>query len=447
MLDCIVVGAGLAGLVCALDLSDAGLDVIVLEARDRIGGRVENSALADGQVIELGGQWISPSHEIMNQFVDNYHLKRIPMTHGDTILVATGKATRVPPRAGDFSVSPFEMADLGQGVVRFENLVELNTDEDWVQGRQGWLSQSTNRWINANLRTAGGKLSFAKVLAATLGDQDLSTTPLAEALRRSENGLSIDALVAVSGGLPIFRLDGGVAKICDGLANDVGDKIVLGAPVTTIATGRRSVRVTTAAGDVYEAAQVILTIPAWLVDQIDFNPPLPGWREEIAAKQTAGSMIKSFLVYPNPWWWQEGLSGQMGSDVGPVQVTFDASSGENGYGVLMGFFDGDDADTWRKASQTLRERALADAATTAFGERAAHPICYSERDWFTEEFTQGCHVPHFTPGLWTVNGSLLAEPEGRIHFAGSEYATRYNGYLEGAAYSARQAVDEVLEAS
>ena len=126
---------------------------------------------------------------------------------------------------------------------------------------------------------------------------------------------------------------------------------------------------------------------------------------------------------------------------------FDASNDENGYGVLRGFFDGEDADEWRQKPIAMRERALMQAAVTAFGERAANPISYSERDWFTEEFTKGCHVPHFTPGLWTVNGSLLAEPEGRIHFAGSEYASKHNGYLEGAVLSARQAVDEVLEAS
>lgn len=448
MLDCIVVGAGIAGLVAALDLADAGLDVVVLEARDRIGGRVENSELADGRVIELGGQWIAPSHEGMTNFVDDYKLVRIPMTAGDTVIIADGNSVRMTPKSREFAYNPFEMADLGQGVVRFEHLVELITsDEKWIQDHQGWVAQSANRWINANLRTMGGRQAFSRVLAETIGEVDLTATTLSEVLRKSLGGLSIDSLVAVTGGLPIFRLEGGIFRICEELARDLGDKIVLNAVVELISRGRRGVKVTTRSGEVYEASRVIVTLPPWLVDTIDFKPSLPSWRQEVTEKQTAGSMIKSYLLYPKPWWWEEGLSGQMGSDVGPVKVMFDASNDENGYGVLMGFFDGEDADEWRQKPIAMRERALMQAAVTAFGERAANPISYSERDWFTEEFTKGCHVPHFTPGLWTVNGSLLAEPEGRIHFAGSEYASKHNGYLEGAVLSARQAVDEVLEAS
>lgn len=370
------------------------------------------------------------------------------MTPGDTVIIADGKATRISPKSSEFAYNPFEMSDLGQGVVRFEHLAALsNSDEEWLQEHQGWISQSANRWINANLRTPGGRQAFSHVLAETIGEIDLTSTTLSEILRRSRGGLSIDSLVAVSGGLPNVRLEGGIFRICEELANHLGDKIILNSVVESIIRGRKSVKVTTRSGETFEAGQVIVTLPPWLVNTIDFKPSLPSWRQEVTDRQTPGSIIKSYLLYPKPWWWEEGLSGQMGSDAGPVRVMFDTSNDDNAYGVLVGFFDGEDADEWRHKPVAIRERALVQAAVAAFGERAANPISYAERDWFTEEFTKGCHVPHFIPGLWTVNGSLLAEPEGRVHFAGAEYASKHNGYLEGAVFSARQAVDEVLEAS
>lgn len=149
-------------------------------------------------------------------------------------------------------------------------------------------------------------------------------------------------------------------------------------------------------------------------------------------------MIKAFLIYDHPFWREQGFSGQSSADDGAVRVTFDTTSDTSERGHLMGFFEGADADSLARRSITLRERAFVDSVVRTFGEKAAHPVAYIERNWSSERFTGGCHGAHFSPGVWTASGPVLAEPEGVLHWAGAEYASRFNGYMEGAIRSGRE---------
>lgn len=445
MQDCVVVGAGLAGLAAARRLVDASRSVTVLEARGRVGGRVENTSLMHGQTVELGAQWIHPAHELLLGQVKQYGFPLLHPTIGDVVLVTQGQAARVAGDSGRPTFSPFELSDLGQGYSRFSRLAErVALDPGWAETHDTWLAQSMQRWITANLRTPVGRRAFSDVLAGMLGASDVGTLGLRECLLRERDGLDLESLLAVTGGLPQLRVEGGVFKVCERMASELGDRVVLDAPVARIEHSHDSVRVITRDGRSFEAASVIVTLPPWLVADVEFDPPLPDWRAEVTGRSTAGSVIKAFLVYPDPWWREEGLSGQMGSDEGPVRVTFDTSD-QTGYGVLMGFFEGADADQLRSAPPQTREHAFTTSVCRAFGEAALAPIAYVERDWFADEFTRGSHVPHFASSEWTLNGQLLAEAEGLVHFAGSEYASKFNGYLEGALISARRAADEVLD--
>ena len=447
MLDCVVVGAGIAGLQAALRLDDAGRDFVILEARGRVGGRIENVTLDDGQIAEHGGQWINPGHEQMLALVDGYGLKHVPPTGGDILVVSKGNVNRMAAEAREPAYSPFEMSDLGQGLARFSRLSQRATAADsWSDEHATWLNQHLVRWINANLRTPGARGAFRRVLVDAIGEVNFDTMTLGEALDAVEGGLGLESLVAISGSLQQIRVDGGIFQICEGMAEKLADRIKLDSPVASIEQAENGVTVTTRDGDVYRAAQVIVTVPPWLVPEITFSPALPEWRSEVLAKSSAGSIFKIHLIYPEPWWRADGLSGQMGADVGPVRVTLDTSNNGGGYGLLMGFFEGPDADRLRASSPEMREHAFIHALKRAFGEKAGTAIAYVERDWFAEEFTRGCHVPHFTPGHWSLNGAMLAEAEGRVHFAGAEYASKFNSYMEGALISAGKAVDEVLAA-
>lgn len=212
----------------------------------------------------------------------------------------------------------------------------------------------------------------------------------------------------------------------------------LGAEVVRVEYDEHSARLTLADGEVVEAKQVISTLPPRLAVALEHEPPLPKWRAETADKVAPGNVIKAFLIYDHPFWREQGFSGQSSADDGAVRVTFDTTSDTSERGHLMGFFEGADADSLARRSITLRERAFVDSVVRTFGEKAAHPVAYIERNWSSERFTGGCHGAHFSPGVWTASGPVLAEPEGVLHWAGAEYASRFNGYMEGAIRSGRE---------
>ncbi|MEL4358264.1 MULTISPECIES: flavin monoamine oxidase family protein [unclassified Luteococcus] len=442
MLDCVVVGAGLAGLSAATKLVAGGRDVLVLEARDRVGGRLEN-VTAEGAVLEMGGQWLSPSHTRMYELVEQFGLSTLDPTDGD-IVVRVGGSSRKVPTSNEIEqdLSPFEMADLGQGLLRFRRLAERVTkDAAWVDANRKWLEQSVSTWVTTNLRTPGARAWFGRVFDSAMGVPADDTT-LVEGLHRVNNGVDMESLIAVNGGVHQQRVAGGVVQICELLAEPLGDRVQLGKIVRAVRQGSDSVTLTLDDGTEVEARDVLITLPPRLVCGLEFTPALPAWRAETAQKVPAGNVIKAALVYEAPWWRRAGLSGQLGSDEGAMRVIFDNSGPHDKHGVLMGFFEGD--SSVGKRSQFLRQRAMEETIKTAFGAEHPAPIAYVDRDWSAEVFTGGCHGAHFAPGVWTTSGPALAASEGHVHFAGAEYARKYNGYMEGAVRSGEEVAAQLL---
>ncbi|CAI9404877.1 flavin monoamine oxidase family protein [Aestuariimicrobium sp. T2.26MG-19.2B] len=446
MLDCIVLGAGLAGLSAATELVAKGRSVVVVEARDRIGGRVEAGVLGDGQVVDFGGQWIADGHTRMHELVARLHLELVAPSAGDVAVRMGGNVSKLPTRDElAASLNPFELADLGEGLARFRHLAERIADDPaWAEGNVKWLSRALVRWVNSNLRTPAAQQWFLRVFRASFRVEP-DQISLTEALHRANSGTDMETMIAVNGGVRQRRVAGGAAAICERLAADLGDAIRLGCVVTGVAQSDEWVTVTLASGEQLQARSVVNCLPPKLAVGLVHEPALPEWRLDLAAKVPAGNVIKAFLVYPTPWWRERGHSGQMGSDAGPVRVSFDSSQ-EGGRGVLLGFFSGPDADGWGTKSVYLRQRAFTDAVTAAFGPAPDEPLEYVDRDWSSEEFTRGCHGAHFAPGVWTASGPALAEPNGREFFAGAEFATTFNGYMEGAVRSGLAGAAQVLQA-
>lgn len=438
MLDCAVIGAGLAGLSAARRLVSRGLQVQVLEARDRVGGRVENGLLDDGQYVELGGQWIGAGHDRVLELADEFGLaaERMP-SRGNLVVRLRGTAVPVPS-SEEAELSPFEVSDLSQGVLRLRRLAQrLQSDAVWAEANHVWLGQPLARWVQTNLRTGGGQRRFSEVYRAAFGAAP-DQASLLEGLRQINSGPELERLLASNGGLNQMRLEGGMFRLCEAMAEELGDVVRLASPVTRVEYNDESATLVLADGGRIEARRVICTLPPRLAAALEFDPPLPAWRAEAAEKISQGNVIKAFLVYETPFWRNDGLSGHSSADEGAVRVTFDTTTGENQRGLLMGFFEGAAAESLGPRTPTLRQRAFIDSAVRSFGQAAAHPVGYLERDWSAEEYTRGCHGAHFAPGVWSTNGPVLAQPEGIIHWAGAEYATRFNGYMEGAVRSGEQ---------
>ena len=186
MFDCAIIGAGLAGLVAAQYLTDRGLNVTVLEARERVGGRVENKMLSAGSYVELGGQWIGPGFDELLEIIDSLGLETIGLpARGNLVVRLRGQALQVPSKEDTPALTPFEVSDLGQGLLRLRRLAErLRDDPAWRKANDAWLKQDLRRWVTTNLRTHGAQRRFAEVYAAAFGPMPKEAT-LVEGLHRA----------------------------------------------------------------------------------------------------------------------------------------------------------------------------------------------------------------------------------------------------------------------
>ena len=333
-------------------------------------------------------------------------------------------------------LNPFALADLAQGLARFTKLAsQIPLERPWEHPRARGLDGETfETWIHRNLRTSVGRAYFRVACEAVFSAESTDLSAL-HALFYAHSGTDLETLLSVDRGAQQDRIVGGSIRISEAMAAELCDRLRLGSPVRRIEHGERGVRAVLGSGDVVAGSHVIVTLPPTLAGRIDHAPALPSWRDQLTQRLPAGSVIKLYAIYPEPFWRADGLNGQAASDDGPVKVTFDNSPPSGTPGVLMGFMEANDGRRWARATPDERREAAVACFVRYFGPRAAHPVEYLERDWMAEEFSRGCYGAHFTPGVWTAYGEALRTPVGRIHWAGAECSPVWNGYMEGAVRS------------
>jgi monoamine oxidase len=449
--DVVIVGAGLAGLQAARRLLGHGVEVVVLEARDRVGGRLENGSVPghDGIVVELGGQWIGPSQDRMTALVAELGLETFPSHNdGEIILLLGGKRARMASHRGAVpKLNPLVVADLAQAQLRLDRMARtIPLDAPWTAPRARALDGRTFAgWLDANLRTRTGR-AFLTAVIETIFAADPADLSLLHVLFYLRSGGDLDTLINFDQGAQQDRIVGGSAVIAEAMAAELGDRVQLDRPVRRIDHGPQGVEVHADGGGSVTAARMVVTLPPTLAGRLVYAPALPSWRDQLTQRLPAGSVIKTYAVYPSPFWREDGLTGSVVSDRGPIGLLVDNSPPSGTPGVLLGFIEGRSARALSRRTEQDRRRALVDAAVAAFGPRASDPELYLERDWSAEEYTRGCYGAHFPTGVWTSYGPALREPVGPIHWAGAETSAVWNGYLEGAVRSADAAADQVLAA-
>jgi monoamine oxidase len=444
--DVCVIGAGLAGLTAARDLVATGREVVVLEARDRVGGRVLTEALADGTPIDHGGQWIGPGQHRIAQLAADLGVDTFPTYDtGENLLHFGGRTARYEgaiPR-----LSPVVLADMAQAQTRFDRLAQrVPLDAPWAADRaEEWDGQTFESWIRRNAVTRGAR-ELLTLYSEAVFAADPADLSLLHALFYTHSGNGIDVLAGTHEGAQQDRFVGGAQPVALGLTATLGDRVRLDQPVRRVDWSEDAVMVLT--DSVLVAARhAVIAIPPPLAARIRYEPALPPARDQLTQRLPMGAVIKCHAVYERPFWRDEGLSGQATTDVGPVKVTFDNSPPSGSPGVLLAFVEGANARALSPLDAADRRDAVLASLTRLFGSAAARPLEYTERDWAAEEWTRGCYAALFTPGTWTQLGPALREPIGRIHWAGTETATVWCGYMDGAVQSGERAAREIVTES
>jgi monoamine oxidase len=440
--DVVVVGAGLAGLSAASDLVRAGHSVTVLEARDRVGGRTLNYSLGGGEVVEVGGEWVGPGQDRILARAHSLGIKTFKTyTKGNQVFDYRGSITHftglIPPLpqpdAGDF-------ATLLGTIIKLEATVPL--DKPWTAPNGAALdSQTLETFKLANASTPGARflLDLATKAVFAAEPRDMS---LLHALFYFNSGEGILNLTSTAGGAQDSRFVGGSQLVSIRMAQRLGRRVVLEAPVRSIGQSATGVVVASDRGT-WRCRQVIVALAPTLAGRIDYLPALPALRDQLTQRVPQGSVIKFEAVYPKPFWRAAGLNGYSNSDRPPIHFTYDNSPPSGTPGVLLGFVTGEDARRLGAQGAAARRRIALASFVRLFGSAAARPRTLIEHNWSNEVWTRGCYAGYMAPGVWTDFGSALRAPIGRIHWAGTETSEVFNGYMDGAVRSGERAASEV----
>jgi monoamine oxidase len=441
--DVVVVGAGLAGLATARDLTAAGRSVLVLEARDRVGGRIVSQDIGGGKIVEMGGQWAGPTQDRLYALAADLAVTTFPTYDtGRKVLHFNGKRgtyTGAIPR-----INPLVLADVGRAQARLEALArKVPPDAPWTAARAEQLDgQTFQTWVRRNTASRSARtllaLAAEAVFAAEPGD-----VSLLHVLFYSHSGGSFQRLIDTTGGAQQDRFTGGSALLAERLAARLGNIVRLESPVSRIEVRGDAVTAHTP-GRQFGSKRIIVTAPPLLAGRIDYSPALPSWREQLTQRAPMGSVIKCQVIYDEPFWRSDGLSGQATGDGAGARVVFDNSPPEGSPGILLAFLEGDEARRLGREPAPVRRQAVLDSLVRYFGPRAAEPEAYLERDWQQEHWSGGCYGTLFGPNVWTRYGPALREPVGPIHWAGTETASAWAGYMDGAIRSGECAAAEVL---
>ncbi len=448
--DVVVVGAGMSGMTAARQVAAAGKSVIVLEARGRVGGRCLSRSIGKGasDVANMGATFVGPTQTQILGLMSELGIPKFDVySTGQLLWYEDGKLTPynglIPPASDP--TAPVELAEVT--LPQIDQMAQtVPLDAPWTAPNAlPWDSMTVDTWVGQNMKSSDGPKLFSLAVDAVLSVMPRDVSFLYFLFYVHAAG-GIEPLInnAGQGGAQDFRVSGGTQGVVIKMADQLGRKrVMLNQPVRRISQGPKNAFVY-ADGATVKAKRVIVAIPPHLAGRIAYEPGLPAVRDQLTQRMPIGSLIKTIAVYDTPFWRGQGLNGQVTSDAGPVTVMFDASPASGTPGVLLGFIDGDDARALAGQSDSARATAALKSYATYFGSQAAHPRMYFDQVWANEIYTGGCPVGLMPPGVMLEYGQALRAPVGRIHWAGTETATVWTGYMDGAIQAGKRAAAEAL---
>jgi len=450
--DVVVLGGGYAGLACARALVAAGRDVLLLEARERPGGRCLNQALPAPYAqwtVAGGAQFLGPTQDRMYALCKEFGLSTVPIYDtGKLVNVANGKRstyTGVLPTANLLTT-----ADAGLALLNLDKLAtKIPLDAPWTAPNAAELDAMTvQAWIDKNISLRDARNLMRTAVLALLCTEPSGISMLFF-LHYVHAGGGLTSLLGTTGGAQQDQVIGGSQLIALAMARALGNRLVYNSPVRRVtqpASG--GVRIE---GDGFgvQANRVVVAMSPAMAGRIDFQPLSGAMQARVQLMQRVpmGAVWKVHAVYDRPFWRDQGLSGQATSDAFISKVTFDSTPPTPGApGILMGFIEGQDALDATMMSAADRKARVLEAFAAYFGAEATSPKAYMETNWQAEAYSQGGYTGVCPPGVLTSFKTVWRNAIGRVHWAGTETATVWPGYMEGAVRSGERAAQEVISA-
>ena len=441
--DTIIVGAGYAGLTAAHELIKVGKNVLLLEARDRIGGRVHTQRFDNGTYVDLGGAWVGPSQDRLLALAREFGVETFKTYDtGKSTQYFRGKVKRykglIPP------LPLFSLLSLDMAIRRIDKMaktVDLANPANTPDAAK-LDSLTLHDWMQKQMSYDVAR-DFFKIAAGAIWAADPTELSMLHAMFYTKSGRNFNTLMNIKDGAQEERFVGGAQTTADRMAALFMDRIVLNAPVRAISQTENCVSVTTDTAT-YTADRVVVAIPPPLQADIRFAPALPPERQQISRQMTMGAVWKCYAIYDRPFWREQGLNGLAATPDGHVSVTFDNSPKDGSRGILMGFVLGEKAREFSTLTDEQRQSSAMQSFVTFFGAEATQPLRYLDHSYLNEVWSKGCYAAVPQPGFWTSVGHAIRRPVGRIHWAGTETSDVWNGYIDGAVRSGERVAQELL---